>query len=111
MISIESIFQGDHIELKILLQNRLISSRFNRKLSLQREEHLFIENNHDKRGQSDSLKDFGWLRWHEFDGPRSHDYCPSDLHRILLEQPRVNFLFTEGVIKSQPSDFINEIDD
>ena len=43
MIAIESRTQGDHKELKILLQNRLISSPFNRKLSLQREEHLFIE--------------------------------------------------------------------
>ena len=43
MIAIESRTQGDHEELKILLQNCFISSRFNRKLSLQREEHLFIE--------------------------------------------------------------------
>ena len=43
MIAIESRMQGDHEELKILLQNLLIASRFNRKFSLQGEEHLFIE--------------------------------------------------------------------
>ena len=43
MIAIESRFQGDHEELKILLQNYLISSRFYRKLSYKEEEHLFIE--------------------------------------------------------------------
>ena len=36
MITIESRTQGDHEELKILLVNCLTSSRFNRKLSLQR---------------------------------------------------------------------------
>ena len=36
MIAIESRMQGDHEELKNLLQNCLISSRFNQKLSLQR---------------------------------------------------------------------------
>ena len=43
MITIESRTHGDHEELKILLENFLISSGFNRKLCLQREEHLFIE--------------------------------------------------------------------
>ena len=36
MIAIEFRMQGDHEELKILLQNLLISSRFNQKLGLQR---------------------------------------------------------------------------
>ena len=36
MIEIVSRMQGDHEELNILLQNRLISSRFNQKLGLQR---------------------------------------------------------------------------
>ena len=44
MIAIESRTQRDHEELKILLQNRLISSRFNRKFCLQGEEHRFIGN-------------------------------------------------------------------
>ena len=43
MIAMESRTQEDYEELKILLQNCLISSRFSRKLSLQKEEHLFIE--------------------------------------------------------------------
>ena len=42
MIATESRMQGDHEELKIFLQNCFISSLFNQKLSLQREEHLFI---------------------------------------------------------------------
>ena len=38
-------------------------------------------------------------------------FPPSYLHRIVLEQPRVMLRFTDRAIKSQPSDFINEIDD
>ena len=44
MIEIESRTQGDHKELKILLQNHLISSRFNQKLVYKENEQLFIEN-------------------------------------------------------------------
>ena len=43
IIVIESRMHGDHEELKILFQNCLISSRFNRKLSYKKKEHLFIE--------------------------------------------------------------------
>ena len=58
MIAIESKTQGNHKEHKILVQNCLISLQFNQKLSLQIEEHIFIEKiYHDKRGPSDSLKD------------------------------------------------------
>ena len=42
-ITIESRLQGDPEELEIVLQKYLISSRFNQKLSLKREEHRFIE--------------------------------------------------------------------
>ena len=37
MIAIESRVQGDHEELNILIQNCLTSSRFNQKLSLERD--------------------------------------------------------------------------
>ena len=43
LIPIESRMQGDHEELRILLQKPLISSCFNQTLSLQREEDRFIE--------------------------------------------------------------------
>ena len=57
MIAIESIIEGDHEELKILLQNCLISSRFNQKLGLQRKNIGFYRKFHRKnRGPSDSLK-------------------------------------------------------
>ena len=42
-IRIESRTQGDHEELKTLLQNCLISSRFNQELRYKEEEHCFIE--------------------------------------------------------------------
>ena len=41
MIAIESRIQGDHEELKILLQKCLISSCFNQKLSLQGEKNIY----------------------------------------------------------------------
>ena len=43
MITIESRIKGDCKELKILLQNCLIASRFNQKFSYKEEEHIFIE--------------------------------------------------------------------
>ena len=42
LIAIESRTQGDHEELKIFLQNCLISSRFNQELKFKEEEHRFI---------------------------------------------------------------------
>ena len=58
MIEIESRVQGDHEKFKILLQNRLIFSRFNRKLGLQRKNIGFYRKFHrENRGPSDSLKD------------------------------------------------------
>ena len=42
IIAIESRMEGDHEELKILLQNYLISSRFNQKLSYKDEEDDFL---------------------------------------------------------------------
>ena len=50
--------QGDHEELKILRQNRLISSRFNHKLGLQRKNIGFYKKFHPKSCEpSNSLKD------------------------------------------------------
>ena len=58
MIAIEYRMQGDHEELKIFLQNHLISSRFNQKLGLQRKNIGFYRKfNLKNRGPSDSLKD------------------------------------------------------
>ena len=92
MIAIESRTQGDHEELKILLQNFLIASRFNRKLSLRRKEHLFMEEKSRKRGPSNSLKRFltaeiGRFWWATI--PRSPNYHQSDLHRRIHMKPRV----------------------
>ena len=57
MIGIESRTQGDHEELKILLQNCLISSRFDQELSYKGEEHqFFIEKSCKNRGLSDLVK-------------------------------------------------------
>ena len=69
MIAIESRMQGDHKELKILHQNCIIASRFNRKLSNKEEEHLFIQNWRKKCELSDSVKEIGRLRLHYFNGP------------------------------------------
>ena len=44
MIAIESRKQGDYEELTNLLQNWLISSRFNQKFSMHRKNIVFIEN-------------------------------------------------------------------
>ena len=44
MITIESRTQGDDKELKILLQNYFISSRFNQTLVYEENEQLLIEN-------------------------------------------------------------------
>ena len=50
--------QGDHEELKILLQNCSISSRFNPKLGLQRKNIGFYKKFYRENcGLSDSLKD------------------------------------------------------
>ena len=58
MIAIESRMQGDHEELKILLQSCLISSRFNQKLGLQRKNLDFYKKFHRENcAPSDSLKD------------------------------------------------------
>ena len=43
-IAIKSRMRGDHEELRILLKNCLILSRFNQELFYKEEEHRFIEN-------------------------------------------------------------------
>ena len=69
MIPIESRMQGNHEELNILLQNYLISSRFNQKLGLQRKNMGFFRKFHRKNcGPSDALKDdsmavIGQFKW------------------------------------------------
>ena len=92
MITIESRTQGDHEELKILLQKCLISSPFNQKLSLQ-ERRTFI-----------------YRKIKEKCGFHSSWFPPSDLHRIVLMKPGVHVQLAECTIKSWLSDFINEID-
>ena len=58
LIGIESIMQGDHEELRILLQNRLISSQFNQELGLQMKNIGFYKKFHPENCRpSDSLKD------------------------------------------------------
>ena len=69
MLAIESRIQEDHEELKIFLQNCLISSRFNQKLGLQRKNMGFYRKfQHENRGPSDSQKDdstaeIGRFKW------------------------------------------------
>ena len=66
--------QGNHEELKIMLQNCLISSRFNQELSLQRKEHHFIrEMLRENRGPSDLVKTDRRPQLCDDHGPRSHD--------------------------------------
>ena len=58
VIAIESRMQGYHEELKILLQNRLIASRFNKKLGLQMKNMGFYKKFYPENcGPFDSLKD------------------------------------------------------
>ena len=61
--------QGNHEELKIFLQSRLISSRFNQELGLQKKNIGFNKKFHpEKRGLSNSLEDdlmaeIGRFKW------------------------------------------------
>ena len=57
LIGIESRMQGDHEEFKILLQNCLMSSRFNQELSYKEEEHWFYRKIADRP-----------IRWRRTDG-------------------------------------------
>ena len=58
MIAIESRMQGEHKELKIFLQNCLISSQLNQKLGLHKKNIGFYRKFHrENRRPSDSLKD------------------------------------------------------
>ena len=58
MIAFESKMQGDHEELKIFLQNCLISSRFSKKLGLQKNNISFYKKFYrEKCGLSNLLKD------------------------------------------------------
>ena len=89
---IESKKQENHEELKIFLQNCLISSRFNQKFGLQRKNMGFNRKFHRKnRGPSDSLKDdstaeIGGFKWAIV--PRSpHDSPPPFLKEFNPENP------------------------
>ena len=81
-IAIESRMQVDHEELKILLQNCLISSRFNEKLGLQRKNMAFNRKFHrENHGPSDSLKDdstteIGRFKWTTIPQFSSHGFPP-----------------------------------
>ena len=77
----------DHEEFTILLQNCLISSRFNQELSYIEEEHRFIEEIALKsRGQLDSVKTNRRPRSCHNSGPRSHDSAKI-AHPILIRRP------------------------
>ena len=57
LIGIDSRTQGDHEELKILLQNYIISSPFNQELKLQRgRTSVFREKSLENGGASNSVK-------------------------------------------------------
>ena len=72
LIAIEPRTQGDHKELTNLLQNCLISSRFNQKLCLQGEEHCFI-GNFLRKIRAVRFADEDWMAMIvRFSGSRSH---------------------------------------
>ena len=65
--------QGDHEELKILLKNCLIASRFNQELREEERVHRFLmKNSREKCRQSDSVKADQRLRSCDDRGPWSH---------------------------------------
>ena len=94
-----SLNAGDHEELKILLKNHLIPSRFNQELRYKgREEHRFIEKVCENRGPFNILK-IGWTvpnacsRWATIPwrGPTiSLFFRPSDFDRTIMILPRVS---------------------
>ena len=70
---LESRTQENHEELKIFLQCRLISSRFNQELSLQRKNINFYTKNRAKiMHRPIRWRMIQWLRLHDIDGPWSH---------------------------------------
>ena len=110
MIAIESRMQGDHDELKILLQKCLISSHFNQKFSLQGGRiSICIKIIAIKAVHPIRLRRFERLKWREIGGPQSHDvdstslqFRPFDLHRCILMKPHVPLRLAEYAIKSRP---------
>ena len=85
--TIESRKQENHEELKIFLQNRLISSRFDQKLGLRRKNIGFYKKFHRKNcGPSDFVKDdsmaeIAWFKWATIPRFFCHD-CPPFLKGI-----------------------------
>ena len=77
MLAIEFRMQGDHEEVNIFLQNCLISSRFNQKLGLQRNNMGFYRKFHrENHGPSDSLKDDLMVEIGQFKGATILQFSP-----------------------------------
>ena len=80
MIAIESRMQGNHEELKILLQNFLISSRFDQNIGLQGKNIGFYRKFHrENYGPSDSLKadstaEIAQFKWATISPISPHDF-------------------------------------
>ena len=81
-IAIESRTWGDHKELKILLQNRLISSRFNQELRIHKKNIDIYKGFPRKKCRPfDSVKTDRWSQSRADRGPRSHD-CTTQTHAL-----------------------------
>ena len=78
-IAIESRMQVDHKDFKILVQNFLISLRFNQKLGLQRKNMAFYRTFHrENRGASYLLKDDSTSEIERFKGATIPQFSPHD---------------------------------
>ena len=90
-VELRSRKQENHEELKIFLENCLISSRFDQKLGLQRKNIGFYRNFHRENcGPSDSLKDdsmaeIARFKWTTI--PRSPHNFPLVLNELNPENP------------------------
>ena len=85
-MEIKSRTQGDHAKLKILLQNCLISSRFNQELGLQMKNIGFYKKFHLKnRGPCNSLKDDSTAEIARFKWATIPRFSPHDFFPFLKE--------------------------
>ena len=111
-IRIESRMQGDHEELKILLQNCLISSRINQEL-LKRREYIGFYRRSPAKNTGRLIQ---WRRWDGHDFMKSVGHNPTSppfppvqssltCHGESMCRPTIN----QVTNLSRPFDFINEI--